>query len=93
MWLVEVEWWSDEERFYDMRMKCLWIGATHFAKHFFMVEVYRFDARQDRYAKTFKYRTTKKYPSLDEVDEVHVIEPERREIMRRLESISKASRQ
>jgi hypothetical protein len=60
-------------------------GETHFSKHFYTVTAYCFDARGSRYAKAFSYRTSKKYPSLDDVDQVHVLEPEREEILRRLE--------
>jgi hypothetical protein len=63
-------------------------GETHFSKHFYNVTAYCLDARADRYAKAFSYRTSRKYPSLDEVDHVHVLKPEREEILRRLESSS-----
>lgn len=57
---------------------------THFAKHFYIVTAYYFDARIDRYAKAFSYRTSKKYAGLDEADQIHVLGPERKEILRRL---------
>ena len=57
---------------------------THFAKHFYTVMAYRFDAQSGRYAEAFSYRTSKKYPGLDDVGQVHVLEPEREEILRRL---------
>jgi hypothetical protein len=59
-------------------------GETHFAKHSYTVSAYRFNVQTDRYAKAFSYRTSKKYPGLDEVDQVHVLGPERGEILRRL---------
>jgi len=59
-------------------------GETHFARHFYTVSAYRFDRLQDRYIKVFSYRTLKKYASLDELDQVHVLDPERGEILRRL---------
>ena len=64
-------------------------GETHFAKHFYEVSVYRFDPRLQRYVRVLKYRTSKKYASLDEADEVRVIQPERQEIMRRLKAAAK----
>jgi len=57
---------------------------THFARHFYSVKAYRFDPQQDRYAKVFSYRTSKKYASLDDADRIHILAPERSEIMRRL---------
>jgi hypothetical protein len=57
---------------------------THFARHFFEVSAYRFDPHQGVYARVLRYRTSKKYKSLDETDDIRVIEPERQEIMRRL---------
>jgi hypothetical protein len=59
-------------------------GETHFAEHFYTVSAFRFNAQTDRYAKAFSYRTSKKYPGLDEVDQVHVLGPERGEILRLL---------
>lgn len=59
-------------------------GEAHFAKHFYTVTAYRFEAQSGRYAKAFSYHTSKKYPGLDDVDQVHVLEQERGEILRRL---------
>ena len=57
---------------------------THFSKHFYIVSAYRFDAQSGQYVEAFSYRTSEKYPGLDEVDRVHVLAPERTEILRRL---------
>jgi hypothetical protein len=59
-------------------------GETHFSKHFYTVKAYRFDAQSDRYTQAFSYRTSKKYSGLDDVGQVHILEPEREEILRRL---------
>jgi hypothetical protein len=60
-----------------------WVdGETHFADHFYTVCAYRFDTERDRYAQAFSYRTSKKYPGLDKVDQVHVLGSERAEIVR-----------
>jgi len=59
---------------------------THFAKHFYQVEGYRFDSRTDRYLKAFSYRTAKKYAGLDAAEGVRVLDPERNEILRHLRS-------
>ncbi|MEI9980949.1 MAG: hypothetical protein WDN23_18480 [Edaphobacter sp.] len=57
---------------------------AHFAKHFYTVNVYHFDAQSHRYAKVFSYRTSKQYPGLDDADRVNVLKPEKAEILRRL---------
>lgn len=59
-------------------------GETHFAKHFYTVTAYSFDARKDRYTKLFSYRTSKKYPGLDDTNQPHILSPERRKILRLL---------
>ena len=59
-------------------------GETHFATHFYTVAAYLFDIKNDRYAKAFSYQTSKKYPGLDQVNQVRVLNPEREEILRRL---------
>jgi hypothetical protein len=60
-------------------------GETHFADHFYTVTAYHFDVEKDRYFKAFSYRTSKKYPGLDNVDQVHVLGSERAEILKRLQ--------
>ena len=59
-------------------------GETHFSKHFFAVEVWRFDPSKDRYVRALRYKTNKRYNGLDAADSVNVITPERPEILRRL---------
>jgi hypothetical protein len=59
-------------------------GETHFSRHRFAVEAWRFDISQDRYVLAFSYKTMKKYLGLDESDSANVIKPERAEILRRL---------
>ena len=41
-------------------------GETHFSRHFYTVSAYCFSIKNDRYVKAFSYRTSKKYPGLDE---------------------------
>jgi hypothetical protein len=60
-------------------------GETHFADHFYTVTAYHFDVEKDRYFEAFSYRTSKKYPGLDKVDQVHILGSERAEILKRLE--------
>lgn len=59
-------------------------GETHFSKHRFFVTVYSFDPALRVYNLRDKYLTSGKYPSLDEVDSINVLEPERGEILARL---------
>jgi hypothetical protein len=59
-------------------------GETHFARHHYFVSVWRFNSKQNLYAKALTYRTAKKYDSLDDADTINVIAPERAEILRRL---------
>lgn len=60
------------------------VGETHFSKHFFAVEVWRFDPSKDHYSRALTYKTSKRYDGLDAADPINVIAPERSEILRRL---------
>jgi len=59
---------------------------TRLAPHLFNVWVYVFDAKTGKYAKRLQYVTSKKYPSLDDVDAINVIEPERATILQKLKT-------
>jgi hypothetical protein len=59
-------------------------GQTHFAQHLFEVRAYQYDSASQIYAEKIRYRTNRRYPSLDEADHVNVLVPERAEILRRL---------
>lgn len=60
-------------------------GETHFSRHFYTVSAYCFSIKNDRYVKAFSYRTSKKYAGLDETNQVQVLNPEREEILQRLQ--------
>jgi hypothetical protein len=60
-------------------------GETHFSKHHFFITVYSFDPALHVYSLRDKYLTSSKYASFDEVDVINVLEPEREEILARLE--------
>jgi hypothetical protein len=60
-------------------------GESHFGSHFFRVEAWRFVPKEDRYARAFSYRTSRKYGGGDAAP-VRVLGPERGEILRRLKS-------
>ena len=59
-------------------------GEPHFGAHFYTVEAWRFDPKQDLYVKTFSYRTSKRYGDEDDSKPAHVLASERAEILRRL---------
>lgn len=60
-------------------------GEPHFGQHYYTVEAWRFDPKEDRYVKAFSYRTATRYDGGDSTP-VHVLAPERQEILRRLKS-------
>jgi hypothetical protein len=45
-----------------------------------------FDSKTGKYAKRLEYVTAKKYPSLDDVDVINVLEPERATILQKLKA-------
>jgi hypothetical protein len=59
-------------------------GETHFAQHIFEIRAYLFDSVRQIYAEKVGYRTSHRYASLDETDQINVLVPERAEILRRL---------
>jgi hypothetical protein len=59
-------------------------GETHFEQHLFEIRAYLYDSTSQTYEEKLRYRTSHRYPSLDEVDHVNVLIPERAEILRRL---------
>ncbi len=61
-------------------------GETHFAPHFYNVEVYRYNERTDRYEKALTYTTSQKYNGLDSTEKIHVLGAEKKEILRRLKA-------
>ncbi len=59
-------------------------GETHFSRHRFRISSYLFEQQNGFYELRDEYITAKKYPSLDEVDRVKVLEAERSQILLRL---------
>jgi hypothetical protein len=59
-------------------------GETHFSEHRYVVKAYKFDPEKDRYLEALSYKTSKKYPGLDDVDRINVLNAERTQILRRL---------
>lgn len=63
-------------------------GETHFdTPHYYAVAAWKFDASADRYAKAFEYRTSRRYSGGDS-SPIRVLQPEREEVIRKLESKS-----
>jgi hypothetical protein len=54
---------------------------THFARHRYNVEAFVFDTKSGRYAQKVSYETRKKYPGLDDVDEIKVLNAEKPTIL------------
>lgn len=61
-------------------------GETHFAPHRYLVTVYGFREGVGKYGRLERYTTTRKYPGLDDADEISVLGPERPVILARLKA-------
>ncbi len=59
-------------------------GETHFAPHRYRIKAFVFNAVSGRYLQRVRYETSKKYPGLDEVDEIRVLDAERPVILARI---------
>lgn len=59
-------------------------GETHFAHHRFGIEAFVFDTKSGRYVQRASYETRKKYPGLDDADEIKVLGLERATIVAKL---------
>ena len=59
-------------------------NESHFAPHHYSVSVYAFDGKIGRYLRLVRYETTKKYPGLDDADEIHVLGAERPIVLAKL---------
>jgi hypothetical protein len=60
------------------------LNGSHFSRQRFLIKVLVFNHHVGFYGLQDEYLTSKKYPSLDEVDVIHVLEAERKEILARL---------
>jgi hypothetical protein len=58
-------------------------GESHFGRHYYDVEAWRFNPKLDKYSKAFSYRTARRYDGGD-VTPVHVLSSERQEILHHL---------
>lgn len=57
---------------------------THFAAHRYQINVFVLDPEAGRYLQKLSYQTTNKYPGLDEVDKIQVLDAERPVILAKL---------
>lgn len=56
-------------------------GETHFSPHRYAIEVYVFDPKANQYVERAAYKTKRKYPGLDDMDQIKVLEFERPTIL------------
>jgi hypothetical protein len=57
---------------------------THLAFHRYSIQAFIFDTKSGRYVQKAGYETTRKYPGLDDVDEIKVLEAEKGAILAKL---------
>jgi hypothetical protein len=69
---------------FDAMQKSKYKEETHLASHRYRIEAFVFDTKSGRYLKKVHYETARKYPGLDEVDEINVLDAERQAILAKL---------
>ncbi len=69
---------------FDAMKKSNYNEETHFAAHRYHIEAFVFETHRGRYLRKVSYNTSKRYPGLDEVDEIKVLEVEEPTILTRL---------
>jgi hypothetical protein len=69
---------------YEAMEKSKYTEETHFAHHKYTISLYIFDSKSGRFIQRLQYVTTKKYPGLDDEDEISVLKFERPTILSRL---------
>jgi hypothetical protein len=68
----------------DAMQKSNFTEETHLAAHRYAIRAYLFDPKASRYVDVVHYPTTKKYPGLDDVDEIKVLDAEKPLILAKL---------
>jgi hypothetical protein len=66
---------------FDAAQKSDFTQETHFAAHRYAIRVYLFDAASGHYLQKVHYDTNEKYPGLDDVDQIKVLDSERQRIL------------
>jgi hypothetical protein len=69
---------------FEAMQKSNYDEETHFAPHRYRVEAFVFDANSHRYLQKVHYETTNKYPGLDDVDEIKILDAEKIVILAKL---------
>jgi len=69
---------------FEAMQKSYYTRETHFAPHRYRVDAYVYDAKSGQYIQKVHYETTKKYPGLDDADEIQVLDTERPTILARM---------
>jgi hypothetical protein len=69
---------------YNAMEKSNYTEETHFAHHRYTISLYIFEPKSGRFIRWLQYATTRKYPGLDDVDEIRVLESERPTILSKL---------
>jgi hypothetical protein len=69
---------------FEAMQKSNYNEETHFAPHRYRVEAYVFDVKSSQYIQKIHYETTKKYPGLDDADEIKVLDAEQDVILVKL---------
>jgi len=70
---------------FEAMQKSNYTKETHFAPHRYRVKAYIYDAKSGQYFQKVNYETTKKYPGLDDADEIRVLDAEKAVILAKLE--------
>jgi len=73
---------------YNAMEKSKYTEETHFARHRYTISLYIFESKSGRFIQRLQYLTSKKYPGLDDVDEIRVLESERPVILSELRKSS-----
>jgi hypothetical protein len=60
-------------------------GEAHFGAHRYCIDLYIFDPNSGAYRRRVRYLTSKKYPGLDEVETIHVLDSEKPTILAKLQ--------
>jgi hypothetical protein len=60
-------------------------GESHFSPHRFSISAYAFNSSTGHYDLRDRFVTEKKYPSLDDIDKIDVLNHEKAEVIRRLQ--------
>lgn len=72
---------------YEAMKKSNYKEETHLARHRYTISLYVFDSKSGRFVQRLQYATTKKYPGLDDVDGIKVLDTQRPTVLARLRQV------